>query len=224
MNNKIAGLALLAVSSVVLVSGCATIVSGQDQTITFNSEPDGAIITVAGNTVGKTPASIQVDRGSNKPITFKKEGYKTYTTQLTAYVNPWFFGNIIIGGLLGSTTDGASGAINEYAQDQYFVTLTPETTDFGVSASKTQQVKELVLAFSDEIRSELTSGGGESVDALIELLDSKSTNKERTMKALNKLSLQHSNDLELANSIIKVYGVDVDTWQPLEDKKAILQH
>ena len=66
-------------------------------------------------------------------------------------MNPWFFGNIVIGGLLGSTTDGVSGAINEFSPDQYFVTLSPNTP-FGISTSKPRKIKELVVAFGSDIR------------------------------------------------------------------------
>jgi uncharacterized protein YceK len=43
------------VAGAVAISGCASIVDGTDQSMTFNSEPDGAAVTVAGKVVGKTP-------------------------------------------------------------------------------------------------------------------------------------------------------------------------
>ena len=40
-----------------LMSGCASIVTGTDQTLAFNSEPDEATVTVAGKMIGKTRLS-----------------------------------------------------------------------------------------------------------------------------------------------------------------------
>lgn len=199
---------LLTLTAIVfLSSGCASIVSGTDQKMTFNSEPDEAIVTVSGRVLGKTPITVDVDRDSNQSITFEKEGYKTYTAQLSTTTNPWFFGNIVFGGLLGSTTDGVSGAIHEYSPDQYFVTLTPDTPT-GLSTSKPRQIKEIVIAFSSELRHQLASGGGEKVDVILGLLDIDESEKATTTKALNQLALNNQNDLELANTIIDVYDVD----------------
>lgn len=53
---------LILIASVTTISGCASIASGKDQSLTFNSEPDGATVTVAGKVVGKTPLSVQLKR------------------------------------------------------------------------------------------------------------------------------------------------------------------
>lgn len=192
--------------AITVISGCASIVTGTDQTLTFNSEPDGATVTVAGRVVGKTPLSVQIDKGQNQSLTFEKEGYKTYTTQLSTTTSGWFWGNIVIGGLLGSTTDGVSGAINEFSPDQYFVTLTPDN-GHGLSTSKPRKIKELVIAFADDIRLELTSDGGESTDAILAVLEIDKTDKDTTLIVLKKLASQNPNDLEFAQAIVEFYGV-----------------
>lgn len=199
-------LALLLAVTVILSTGCASIVSGTDQKLTFNSEPEEATVTVSGRVLGKTPLTVPVDRGSNQSITFEKEGYKTYTAQLSTTTNPWFFGNIVLGGLVGSTTDGVSGAIHEFSPDQYFVTLKPDTPT-GLSTSRPRQIKEIIIAFSGEVRHELATGGGEKVDTLLRLLDIDGTEQDTTIRALNQLALANENDLELAETIIEVYGV-----------------
>ncbi len=197
---------LLALVVIGSISGCASIVSGRDQTLTFNSEPDGATVTVAGRTVGKTPLSVQINKGKQQSLTFEKEGYKTYTTQLSTTMDSWFWGNILIGGVLGSTTDGMSGAINEFSPDQYFVTLTPNN-GHGLSTSKSRKIKELIIAFGDDIRRELVSGGGESTDAILAVLETEPADKDTTLIVLEKFANQNSNDLELATSIIKFYDI-----------------
>lgn len=195
--------------AIAAVSGCASIVSGTDQTLTFNSEPDGATVTVAGKIVGKTPLSVQIDKGKNQSLTFEKEGYKTFTTQLSTTMDGWFWGNIVIGGFLGSTTDGVSGAINEFSPDQYFVTLTPDN-GHGLSTSKPRKIKEIVIAFGDDIRQELASGGGEATNSILVLLEKDKKDKkdkDTTLLVLKKLSSQNQNDLDFAKAIIEFYGV-----------------
>lgn len=200
---------LLLTLSIVLsvVSGCASIVTGTDQKLTFNSEPDEATVTVSGRVLGKTPLTVLVDKGTNQSITFEKEGYKTYTAQLSTTTTPWFFGNIVFGGLVGSTTDGVSGAIHEFSPDQYFVTLKPDTRT-GMSSSKPRKIKELMIAFSGEIRHELASGGGEKVATILNIIGIEQKDRETTIKALNQLALNNDNDLELAETIIDIYNVE----------------
>jgi len=197
---------VIALSFITFISGCASIVSGTDQTLTFNSEPDGATVIVAGKTVGKTPLSVQIDKDENQSLTFEKEGYKTYTTQLSTTMDSWFWGNIVFGGFVGSTTDGMSGAINEFSPDQYFVTLTP-TTPYNLSTSKPRKIKEIIIAFGDDIRLELMNGGGENTDAIISLIGDEDTDKVTTTKVLKKIANDNTNDLEFANKIIDLYDI-----------------
>lgn len=197
---------LTGMSLVLLASGCASIVTGTDQTLTFNSEPSGATVTVAGQVLGQTPLSVPISKGKNKSITFEKEGYKTHSSQLATSTNPWVLGNVVFGGFVGSTTDGLTGAINEFQPDHFFVTLVPENS-FGVTTSKPRKVKELVVAFGNEIRKDLAEGGGEAADAVIDILGLSYAERVMSQKVLSQLAKQHDNDLDFANAIIDVYSL-----------------
>lgn len=197
---------LTGMSLVLLASGCASIVTGTDQTLTFNSEPSGATVTVAGQVLGQTPLSVPISKGKNKSITFEKEGYKTHSSQLATSTNPWVLGNVVFGGFVGSTTDGLTGAINEFQPDHFFVTLVPENS-FGVTTSKPRKVKELVVAFGNEIRKDLAEGGGEAADAVIDILGLSYAERVMSQKVLSQLAKQHGNDLDFANAIIDVYSL-----------------
>src|SRR5690606_19934561 len=78
------------ISTLLMIASCATIVTGTSDTISFNSEPDGATVTVAGRVIGKPPVSVVIDKDTNQAVTFEKDGYKTFTTQLSTTTNPWF--------------------------------------------------------------------------------------------------------------------------------------
>ena len=97
---------LLILSVLILSSSCATIMTGKTQEVTFDSEPQGAEVAVNGRVIGKTPTTIQLDKKKDQTVSFKLEGYKTRTRTLETKLNAWFMGNIVLGGFIGSTTDG----------------------------------------------------------------------------------------------------------------------
>ncbi len=194
------------VASAALLSGCATVVSGPSQQVTFNSEPQEATVTVAGKALGKTPITANVSRDKNVAVTFEKEGYKTYTTQLSTTLNGWFWGNIVIGGLLGSTTDGLSGAINEYSPNQYFVTLVPEKP-FGTESNRPKDIKQMLLGFGAEIRGELAVGGGSHVNELLAAIGVTEDKQAQAVAALKNMAVSEQDNLEFAKKIIEVFEV-----------------
>ena len=156
------------------VTGCATIASGTTQEVTFQSTPDGATVKVNGKPLGKTPLTVQLDKNADQTLTFEKEGYKTFSTAMTTTTDGWFWGNIIIGGLLGSTTDMMSGAINEYAPSQYIVTLQSESvTQFetGVKMSKRENARQFLFVNYEKLQMDLSRNGGETLDSALFMLD-----------------------------------------------------
>lgn len=156
--------------SIVLMQGCATIVSGRSQEVTFQSSPDGAIVKVNGRPLGKTPLTINMKRADGQTLSIEKDGYKPVTTELTTSLEPWFWGNLIFGGsgLFSSTTDKVTGATNEYSPNQYFVTLTPVGNSDGM-LNEIQQVKRYVVINFEELKKDASSGD-ESDDTFASLL------------------------------------------------------
>lgn len=93
------------VTSMVLMSGCATIISGKMQTIDVTSTTTKSF-SIDGQSYS-TPAKVNLKRSKDDKV-LAVNGCKDIP--LKAKINPVFFGNIIAGGLLGSTTDLAGGA------------------------------------------------------------------------------------------------------------------
>ncbi|MFK4206243.1 peptidase associated/transthyretin-like domain-containing protein [Acinetobacter junii] len=105
------------------LSGCASIISGSTQTMTFQSTPEYSNITIlnrAGNKihVGQSPVTINLKRGAGffKPekyqVTFEKEGFETKTINISSSINGWYVGNILFGGWIGLLiVDPATGAM-----------------------------------------------------------------------------------------------------------------
>lgn len=90
------------VSSMLLINGCATVISGKTQTITVTSkvkksfEIDGVKYT--------TPAKPLIRRSENNKVIHVK-GCKDVV--LKSGVNPVIYGNIIAGGVIGSSVDSS---------------------------------------------------------------------------------------------------------------------
>ncbi|GHV59798.1 hypothetical protein FACS1894103_3940 [Campylobacterota bacterium] len=116
----------LMIAGAFVFSGCATLFNGNPQSISFDSKPQGASIKLDGVTHCTTPCTAQVAR-KVKSVTVERNGYQTVNRNLTSTINPWFWGNIILGGLVGSTTDAATGSMNEFSPNNYFVELSPAT-------------------------------------------------------------------------------------------------
>ena len=111
MNKLIALCILLGVFG---LSGCATIVRDNTQTVQVNSNPEGAKFDIKDEkgmviTSGTTPQSVVLDKsdgsyfgGKDYQITFSKEGYTPSTLPIKHSANGWYIGgNLLFGGLIG---------------------------------------------------------------------------------------------------------------------------
>lgn len=127
---------VIAISAFVfLVSGCASLMSGTSQSVTVDSEPQGAKVIVGkvkvkdgvsemvdGKEVGVTPIDVQVSRRKGM-VQVSKEGYKTVDVPLKTRMNPWVWGDILLTSPLSTSIDTTTGASSEYSPGKYMVTL-----------------------------------------------------------------------------------------------------
>jgi hypothetical protein len=117
---------LTVIATVLLVTSCASILSGTKQILHINSTPTGArcILLRDANkdekdiiiaTIEKTPTEIQVEK-SKYSITAKctLKGYKQGSIILESGNEGSTMGNIILGGGVGWAVDSARGADNKY--------------------------------------------------------------------------------------------------------------
>ena len=175
-----------------LLAGCASIVSGTAQVVSINSNVNGADVKVNGSQVGQTPYTGQIKRGKDTVIEVSKPGYGTQTVATMTHLEPIFWGNIIFGGVLGSTTDLVTGACWEYAPASYYVNLTRT----GVSMEEFRKDSELkcyAMTHADAIRAELAAGAGEHIDAIYRgFFAGKSTREQFIQNA--RIALQSARD------------------------------
>lgn len=94
------------------LSGCATIVGKDLFPLTVNSNPDGAGILIVDENgkkmfAGTTPTTVSLAAGESYfhaktyTITFSKPGYADQYATVKSTISGWYFGNILLGGLIG---------------------------------------------------------------------------------------------------------------------------
>jgi PEGA domain len=118
----------LLLSSIVLFSSCATIISGSRQSVEINSEPSSAKVYVNEIEIGTTPVQKKLKRNQEYQLILKLDGYKTYETKLERKFNAWYIGNIVFGGLIGIIVDPITGAIHKLEPEEIEGNLKSGTT------------------------------------------------------------------------------------------------
>ena len=105
-----------------MLTGCASIVSGSKQTISIETAAVKNAECSLENDKGKwfinqTPGSVVVHRSyKNLEVNCEKKGYKKSISSVKSRTIPLAFGNVIfgLGGAVGAGVDIANGAAYEY--------------------------------------------------------------------------------------------------------------
>ena len=118
--------------SVLLLSSCATIISGSRQNVEITSEPISAKVYINEIEIGETPVQKNLKRNQEYQLTLKLDGYKTYETKLEKKFNVWYIGNVLIGGIIGLVIDPITGAMHK---------LKPEEIDGNLKSGTTYETK-----------------------------------------------------------------------------------
>ncbi len=101
----------------VFATGCATIITPKEQKINVSSSTGEAIEVTLDGKASSTPGQFTVLRnGQDKTVNTTTPGCAPSTPVMKS-IAPAFWGNIIIGGLLGSTTDNSTGKMYSYADN-----------------------------------------------------------------------------------------------------------
>ncbi len=111
-----------------LMTSCASIIHGPNQSVDFSSQPSGAKITIDGKDYGVTPKSVDLRRKgrlkgeiSDKKeyaVKIEMEGFYPYEIKIKREMDGWFLGNILFGGLIGIIIDAGNGAMYKLTPDQ----------------------------------------------------------------------------------------------------------
>jgi hypothetical protein len=111
---------LITTIAAVTLSGCATVSTDKKQRINVLTNSGQSLEATLDGRVFQVPGTVEVNRdGEEKVINTLTDGCAE-STAVNKEITTAFWGNIIIGGLGGSTTDGITGKMWDY-DDQVMI-------------------------------------------------------------------------------------------------------
>ena len=120
------------------LTACASILSKSIYPIRITSNPSDARVNIVdqdGTEVynGKAPAVVQLEASAGffkkqqYALTFSADGYQSKTIPLLCKVDGWYWGNLLLGGVVGMLIiDPATGAMYKFHQESISTTLEKE--------------------------------------------------------------------------------------------------
>lgn len=199
--------------------GCSTMVSGTTQDVRLESNPSGAEVTRDFMVLGTTPITLPFKKSQFEPkLVFTKEGYKPQTIKLENRLDDYFWGNIVLGGVIGSTTDDATGAMYQFSPGQYLITLEPISTPGGFDRKtwlkNDQKAKEFIIIGYRQIITDINNGEGEYLSSLLNLLEIPEISQSAALTRLRYLA-ETSTDIPMfADRVIEDLGPRLSSSAP----------
>lgn len=191
---KLIELGFIALVFLFLLNGCATIFGDSEQEITVNSNVEGAEVVFNGKVIGVTPLTTTVAKQVDSKLEVRKEGYRPETVEMRTSLTGAFWGNIIIGGILGSATDQSTDSAYEYDPGSFQVDLFPEQAsrlELNSLMAETNLRRFILFNYNQIIRESGTEQG-ESLEVLSGLL-SLETDEQKSDLATRILKFHKEN-------------------------------
>jgi hypothetical protein len=176
---------------VLLISGCATVVNGTHQDIGVSSNPSGANVLVDNQKKLITPAAVELKRNQSHTFLFHKDGYKDDSFVITSGTSGWVWGNILIGGLIGTAVDFASGGARKLSQESVHVTMVPVSAYDVPTASPAIVPATLIIPVGESLPASTTPSHGPqgTTENNTSAADAQLRNAEREFRA-GRMSLE----------------------------------
>jgi len=121
-------LASIVMSSLVILSGCATVTRGSDDVLEIKTTPAGAQVqTSNGFSCSSTPCAIKMPRRSELVVEITKPGCRPARINVTHKTADsgaaGVAGNVLVGGFIGLGVDAATGASQDLVPNPVETTL-----------------------------------------------------------------------------------------------------
>jgi hypothetical protein len=102
-----------------LLTGCASMTTGSNQSISVNTEPEKSASCELQNDKGSwfipiTPGSVMIHRSYGDLAVVCKKEEKSGSTNVKSSAKGMTYGNILVGGLIGAAVDVGTGAGYDY--------------------------------------------------------------------------------------------------------------
>jgi hypothetical protein len=127
---------------------------------------------------------------------------------MTTKIEAWFWGNILLGGVPGSVSDAVTGAMHEYAPNQYLVTLEAEGPKLSATTtdkSKKDKLREFIILNYPQIMNNLSRGYGIYYDSLMFQLGIAKKDELIAQKNIRALAEAYTNIPQFADQVTAQY-------------------
>lgn len=143
MNKMYLKMTAIIMASVFLFSSCASIVSKSTYPLSINSSPSNAKVSITDKKgkeiyLGNTPATVKLKAGAGffskaeYQVKFSSPGYDDKIVPITFKLDGWYFGNLLLGGVLGMLIiDPATGAMWKIETEFLNETLSKSTASIA---------------------------------------------------------------------------------------------
>lgn len=136
-----------------LCSGCATIINGSSQDVSFASKPEGATVKTGDGVSCNTPCKLTLSRKRDHVVNISKESHEQQTVTIQHTMSGAVAGNILAGGLVGWGVDALSGGQYKLIPETVSVELKPTIAQNVLPLEKLRaagELKEKGLLTEDE--------------------------------------------------------------------------
>lgn len=189
--------------------GCATILQGSSQVISVNSNVDGAQVYLAGELLGSTPFSGEVERGAVGTLAVKAEGYQDFTFALNREISTVFWLNIFVGGVLGSATDLSTDALYEYEPSTFQAELRPLNASVETQArsAKVAVMRRFLLMNGEPLARQIAEGQGHDLESLYRGLEIPESERDRYLTSWRAAYADSSTAIEFSDRMLSTMNL-----------------
>jgi hypothetical protein len=203
---KIKNCFFLVLSSAFILQGCSSIINGTTQKVSVNSNVQGGEVFIDGVTLGRTPViNARIKRKDTSFLVVKKDGYKDYQQNLQTRLDGWFWGNIVLGGVIGSTTDSVSGTTHLLDPDTIFVQMEPVNgTSMKMETPDEQKLRTFVTTSYSQLSKDIKAGKGDYLKSLLKLLKTPQDQEAATIKNLEHILSTKETIVDFTEEVVKL--------------------
>ncbi len=155
MKQKLLNLTLFVLTVPILFSSCATIFGKSSYPVSIRTTPTGANVSVTDKKSkevykGTTPATVTLKSGAGffskaeYQVKLSAPGYGEQIIPVNYKIDGWYFGNILIGGVLGMLIiDPATGAMWKLSTPPIDVTLAKSISALSLPVLKIMDINDV---------------------------------------------------------------------------------
>jgi hypothetical protein len=154
---------LIATALILILSSCASILSKSTYPFTINTTPSGVNVLIKNGEGmdiynGTSPATVNLKAGAGF---FKKasyivrisgEGYNEQTLPINFTIDGWYFGNLLLGGVIGMLiVDPATGAMYKIEDEYMNINLSKSSTSIENPTFKVYDIANTPKEWKDKL-------------------------------------------------------------------------